>query len=64
MPTDQSLGLNNHKSILPVEESGTEEHCESGRIGQAAGREGSLTVERELFSEEKVFSDQGCPCTE
>jgi len=47
-----SLRLYDHKSIPPVEPTRPEKHRKLGCVGQAAGRDVALPVERQLFLEE------------
>jgi hypothetical protein len=59
VPRDQDFRLYDHQSIPPVEPSSPEQQPESCRVGQALRPDVAFLVERQLFPEEQILSDQG-----
>ena len=59
MPRDKGFRLCDHKSIPPVEPSSPEQQPESCRVGQALRPDDAFLVERQLFPEEQILSNQG-----
>ena len=59
MPTDKCIRLYDDQSVSPIKPSSPEEQSNSGGVSQALGPDIPLSVERQLFPEEKVLSHQG-----
>jgi hypothetical protein len=58
MPPNERFRLYDHQSVSPIKPSCPEKQRQSGGISQALGPDVPFPVERQLFPEEQVLSNQ------